>query len=565
MNQPVWHSYHLLYHGSRSRLIAEAVRPAAGDLLARGHIDRFFFIRYNLGGPHVRLRLRGPADLAAAMRETLAAATGSFFARHPSASTVPDETIRRVNRTILATDLMERDGAVYPGHSLQEIPFRPETERYGGPELLGHSLDFFMVSSLEALRFLESHGAAPRGRQMTEISRILIRQALGLAGDPGEIGALLEYPMETWGDPLSDFVARGDAAFERQRDPLVALLRDEVERFLSDPPPAGLAPARRLRWEIRATGERALRTIQSGQMHMTANRLGLANPEEVYLSRLLSRAARDLADTEPGLWRDLERCLAEKSRDPGGGAPPLPELLPPALATVFPPPAAARSRKEYDWVHFVARQSDEGRDWAEEYRRRCGDVYQQIRTSLGLLRKRRITAGWEALEAARAGLSGLGDLPPSLARVMDRWQYGALAYYFYCVSDFDAALETIERADAAVAAAIGCEPLLLPFAQTCHEFPLHKARIAYLRGRWKEAREQVGLAWQTLRGDRPLYVLADGTTIYFSRLLDFYRRLPGLDADEEAALRSVFDEEARRELFERAAAGIYATPVIPYP
>ncbi len=563
MNQLIWHSYHMFYHGTRSRLIAEAVRPAVGDLLARGLVDRFFFIRYNLGGPHVRLRLRGPANAASTVWETLAAAAGSFFARQPSASTVPDETIRRINRTILATDPMERDDAVYPNHSLQELPFRPETERYGGPELLGCSLDFFMFSSLEVLRFLESHGAGPRGRQMTEISRVLIRQALGFAGDPGEIGSLLEYPMETWGDPLSDFVARGDMAFQRQRDALVALLRDEVERFLSDPLPAGFAPARRFRWEIRAASEKALSSIKSGQMHMTANRLGLSNPEEVYLSRLLSRAARGLAEAEPGLWRDLERCLAERSGDPGGAGS-LPALLPPALAAVFPPPAAARPCKEYDWIYFVARRSDAGRDWAEEYHCRCGDVYQQVRASLGLLRKRQITAGWEALAAARASLRDLGDLPPSLAHVMDRWHYGALAYYLYCVSDFDAAIEAIERADAAVAAAIECEPLLLPFAQTCHEFPLHKARIAYLKGRWREAREQVELAWQLLHDERPLCVLADGTTIYFSRLLEFYRQIPNLDAGEEATLRGVFNEDVRRNLFEHAAAGIYATPVIPY-
>jgi hypothetical protein len=563
MNQPVWHSYHFFYHGSRSRLITEAVRPAVGDLLARGHIDRFFFLRYNLGGPHVRLRLRGPQDLASTVREALAAAAEPFFARHPSTASIPDETIRRINRTILATDPMEKDDAVYPNHSLQELPFRPETERYGGPEWLDCSLDFFTFSSLEALRFLTGHAAAPRGQQMTAISRILIRQALGFAAAPEELFALLEYPMETWGGPLSDFVARGDAAFQRQRDSLRELLREEMERFLSDSLPAAFAPARRFRWEIRTAGEKTLRLIASSQMHMTANRLGLANPEEVYLSRLLSRTARALADTDPGLWRNLERCLAERSMGSGSVAP-LPELLPPALAAVFPRPATARPQ-EYDWVHFVARRSDAGRDWAEEYRRRCGDVYQQTRTSLGLLRKRQITAGREALAAARAGLRDLGDLPPSLAHVMDRWYYGALAYYFYCVSDFGAALESIERANAAVEAAIACEPLLLPFAQTCQEFPLHKARIAYLQGRWREAREHVGLAWQTLNDERPLCILADGTAVYFSRLIASYRQIPDLDADEEASLRSILDEDVRRGLFERAAASIYATPVIPYP
>jgi hypothetical protein len=572
MKKLVWHSYHLFYHGSRSLLIKEVVRPAVGALLAQGHIDRFFFVRYNLGGPHVRLRLLASADLSTTIKEILVSASESFFARHPSASSMPHDTIRHINRTILATDPREWDHAIYPNHSLHELPFQPETERYGGPELLGYSLDFFAFSSLEAIRFLVDHVAGPRGRQMAAISRILIRQALGFAEAPQELVSLLEYPMDTWGTPLSDFVACGDEAFQRQRDHLRRLLCKEVEQFLSNPLPASFEPARCFRWEIRTADERRLRCIKNSQMHMTANRLGLSNPEEVYLSRLLSRTARDLAGSAPDLWRALEQCLEEEARGSRGPSH-LPELLPSALATVFPQPIAPSAavsvlpgpHKKYEWVHFVARHSAAGRSWAEEYKLRCGDVYQETRKSLGLLRKRQITAGREALTAARSGLSALGYLPPSLAHVMDRWYYGALAYYFYCVSSFDAALEAIKRANEAVESAIGCEPLLLPFAQTCHEFPLHKARIAYVRGRWREVREQIGLAWQSLHDERPLCVLPDGTAIYFSRLIEFYRQIPSLDADEEASLQSVFDENARRNLFERTAAGIYATPVIPYP
>ncbi len=427
---------------------------------------------------------------------TLASAAESFFARQPSASSIPHDTIRRINKTILATDAMEREEAIYPNHSLHEIAFRPEVERYGGPELLGHSLDFFAFSSLEALRFLADHVAGPRGRQMTAISRILIRQGLGFAEAPNELLSLLEYPMETWGTPLNDFVKRGDEAFQRQRDYLRGLLREEVERFLSNPLPASFGPACSFRWEIRTAGEKMRRCIKSSQMHMTANRLGLSNPEEVYLSRLLSRTARELADSDPGLWHLLEQCLDERSRNPATPSR-LPELLPSVLSSVFPQSSETSVAisvspgppKDYDWVHFVARHSAAGRSWAEEYKLRCGDMYQEIRKSLELLRRRQITAGRETLTAARAGMGALEGVPPSLAHVMDRWYYGALAYYFYCVTDFEAALDSLELANRAVEAAIGCEPLLLPLAHTCHEFSLHKARIAYLRGRWREARE----------------------------------------------------------------------------
>jgi hypothetical protein len=383
-----------------------------------------------------------------------------------------------------------------------------------------------------------------------------------MAETPVELRALLEYPMATWRDALRGVTVRADETFERQRDPLISRLRAEVEQFLSRPLAAGFEPALRFRWEIRGADSGARRRIKSSQMHMTANRLGLSNPEEVYVAHLLSRTARELAATDPELWRALERILAVR---PDRG--PLSELIPAAVAATFPRTPVVPElapRKDYDWVHFVARRSPEGEFWVGEYERICGDTYRQIRKSLALLRRRQITAGREALKEARVQLSELGDLPHSFAHVMDRWYQGALAYYFYCVSDLDRALAAVDRAQAAVEAAVGHEPLLLPFALTCHEFPLHRARIAYLRGVWREAREQIELARQALSGERPLCQLADGSRVYFSQLADFYRQTPSLNSDEEAYLRTILDEEARRTLFERLTAGIYVTPVIPY-
>jgi hypothetical protein len=71
-------------------------------------------------------------------------------------------------------------------------------------------------------------------------------------------------------------------------------------------------------------------------MHMTANRLVLLNPEEVYLGQLLVRAARALAETDPTLWNALGESFARTAR--AGEGPRLAELLPAAFADVFAPP-----------------------------------------------------------------------------------------------------------------------------------------------------------------------------------------------------------------------------------
>ena len=59
--------------------------------------------------------------------------------------------------------------------------------------------------------------------------------------------------------------------------------------------------------------------IGGSQLHMTANRLGVSNPEEVYLSRLLSRTwldfqARQPAGAAPATDGDLDPSVDPEAR-----------------------------------------------------------------------------------------------------------------------------------------------------------------------------------------------------------------------------------------------------------
>jgi lantibiotic biosynthesis dehydratase-like protein len=567
MDNSHWRSYHLFYYGDLDRAVTGFVQPALAALLREDYVDRFFFIRYALGGPHIRLRLRLRPEHAEVVSRFLTATAERFFARCPSTAEVPDETIRRINKTILLTDPAETDDSVYPNHSLQELPFRPEAERYGGADLLEHSLDFFQLSSIQALRFLGCSRENSRGQKLTIIFRLLVRQALGFARDTEHLLALFAYPAALWGGSLPGIAKRGDDAFERQRRALRSLLREEVDAFLSSSVSASFEPARQLAWEIRSAGEPARSRIETSQMHMTANRLGLTNQEEVYLSRLLMHAAQDLADVEPAFWSRLQEHFSQSSspsQESGG----LRELLPPMVAQAFPPAGTlmkAGRPREYEWVHFVTRHDSVGKLWVEEYMSRCGSAVEQIRYALALLRKRQVTAGCEILAAVEDWLGRLREIPSSFSHVMDRFYYGALAYYLYCINDLDGAYEAVEQAYESVKHALEWEPTLLPLALTCYEFPLHKARIEYQKGRWGKARQQIEVAAQTLMDLRPLCVLASGETIYFSRVAEYFQQILELDADENAFIRDVSDREVCLWNLDRTVAGIYATPIIPYP
>lgn len=329
-----WASYHIFYHGDRNLVLRHLVRPAAATLLADGHVDRFFFIRYPLGGPHVRLRLRVIPGREEAVTAGLTGGAVAFFRRWPSTETMPEEEVRQGNRAILNGDPSEHDDSVYPDNTLRRFPCRFEVERYGGADLLAHSLDFFTLSSVQALHFLDAHGEEPQARQLATVFRLLAGQACGLAADRDELIALLEYCLPVWGVPLAPFVERGEQVFARDPQPFLRLLGEAVESA-SDPAPAPDAEAaRRLAWEIRGAPRGTRRRIATSQMHMTANRIGLRNKEEVYLCRLMSLAARELAAADPDRWDGLGALLAARATEPPAGG--LPALLAPALKTLAP-------------------------------------------------------------------------------------------------------------------------------------------------------------------------------------------------------------------------------------
>lgn len=332
-----WLSGHLFDHGDRDLLLTRGVGPTVAALLGERRIDRFFFVRFDLGGPHVRLRLRpAPGVSASGVERSLATAAASYFSHRPPPPPLPAEVIRQRNQAILAEDPSERGDAVHPAvhpdihpdTSLLWTGWEPELDRYGGPALFQASLDFFAVSSARALALLAEQSGAScsqgRSRRLPGQLRLLAAQAWGMAGDAAELEVSLAWALPPRGHPLEPFVARGDQAFEKSRDGLIALLRAEAA---GGPSPEMLysEASRRFRREIASAPPDVRARILKSQMHMTANRLGLSNPEEVHASRLLQRAAETLGDLRP---------------HPAGEGPSLSDLLPNTFSVWVQAPGA---------------------------------------------------------------------------------------------------------------------------------------------------------------------------------------------------------------------------------
>ena len=323
---PAWTAYHVYYHQDLDRAVVGFVRPLAARLLAAGSIDRLFFVRYRLGGPHLRLRLRVPGGRAARCAAAVEEAARGFLRRHPSTEPLAEEAVRRETRALVDSDPFENDDTVYPDNTFLAFPFQPETDRYGGAALLPHSLDFFAASTAAALEFVDRRQGEPRGRWLAPAGRLLLRQAAGFAGDRDELVSLLGYAIAAWGERRPAVVAKGDRVYEGARESFLDLVREEIAAappFGAGEAAALLGPAaRRLADALDGDDPAIRRQVGVSQLHMTANRLGLINPEEVYLGRLLGRACADALADGP-----LRRP------EPPAGAPSLAELTRRALAT----------------------------------------------------------------------------------------------------------------------------------------------------------------------------------------------------------------------------------------
>lgn len=342
MATKVWLAHHIYYHEHLGSLINHFIDPLVDSMIRSGAVDSFFFIFYHLGGPHIRLRLRCVLGRKDAVAREVEDAAARYFMLHPSTRPRPAEEIRKINQSLIAADPFEVDDNVYPDNSVRSLPFEPELQRYGGAELMDSSLDLFAISSVEALRFHDVYGQTPRPQALPQILRLVLRQAFGLARGGEDLVRLLGYGSDSWGTSFESIGEKADSVFVKQREVLEDLLCLEIDALgepgslpLETGSKSTLTVASRYLSDLLESLDPAHRYgISASHLHMTVNRLGIGNAEEVYASRLLERVAEGLKRSRPRWWNRLNDYLAN-SAVPRPSASALSSLLPLAFETYF--------------------------------------------------------------------------------------------------------------------------------------------------------------------------------------------------------------------------------------
>ena len=331
-----WLSAHIFYYDEQDSLLLDCVRPLVRQLEKRELIDRFFFIRYWEGGPHVRLRLRGETALfETEVKPLLDARVAEYLLAYPSMALIEQAEVKEQH-----TRLHQREYGVaaflplYPNNSVQYLAYTPETGRYGGPGGVAVAEAHFETSSRTAFYLLDQT-RNNKGLRQSVALRFALAVPLSMGVKRENLQAYFVNYFHFWlrfnrvsPEAVSDSFRR---SFEARKPDFMSYIRKALELLNVGPGSANrdllstwisdLQTAYRQLRELEARGElsiettnalrarsvrtglqpeppvhnpphsidEALQVIVGSYLHMFHNRLGISILEEAYSAFLISQ------------------------------------------------------------------------------------------------------------------------------------------------------------------------------------------------------------------------------------------------------------------------------------
>lgn len=266
-----WLSIHFYPLESENIFLARAVKPFLEQYTWPLPGARAFFVRYeDDGGRHIRLRLRGELDW---LSETLRPAFEGWFAERGK---------------------------------WREEPYLPETERFGGDEATAWAEEYFHVSTRVVLERL-AREQSTYGDALFDALRMhtVTAFAAGLSREKSAwyFGRLCDQWLALFFQPEegsrvgeSDFPValkqQFEKNFEGQKEDLCLALGElwkalETEKF-DKKQPEWVRWLRGNQLILKEFGENLDKLLPS-LLHLTNNRLGVNNQDEVYLNFILSK------------------------------------------------------------------------------------------------------------------------------------------------------------------------------------------------------------------------------------------------------------------------------------
>ncbi|WBQ05865.1 thiopeptide-type bacteriocin biosynthesis protein [Kribbella sp. CA-293567] len=336
-----WVALHVFYASDANPILVEAVRPLVAELRRDELIDRWFFIKYWMEGPHLRVRFR-PArpELREEVTKRATAAIEAFLARRPALYDTDVDGLGDIYKKMYVAEYGEErfveeygvDGAMpfRPNNSVALLPYEQEFDRYGGPAGMELGEWHFEASSDLVAKLLATSNTHVRPVLLGLATQLSLLTAYSFLETDEAVRRFFQRYRSFWEtsyqEPSDDYHESFDKSYALTRDSL----SERVDRIrtvstgdsaqqLSGIERIWLTHCRELRARVDAeagqllfpsrtggTGrepiadpEARAAVLLSSYVHMTNNRLGVAILDEIYLSYLIERALEPVAAEAP--------------------------------------------------------------------------------------------------------------------------------------------------------------------------------------------------------------------------------------------------------------------------
>lgn len=238
-------------------------------------------------------------------------------------------------------------------------------------------------------------------------------------------------------------------------------------------------------------------------------------------------------------------------------------------------PSTGEERSRFnDWLDLIRALNPDGERWVTDFEALgYRNLMDQATRALNLFHQKRLEEGRGILEdvlgklEAKATEDRARETTSAMLEVIQRVYWGVLAYFHYARKEYVAAESCLDQAQEAVERAIAGHTCVLPLANHCHEFLLHKVRISRNRKNWREMDERIAQARQVVENRLPLCIPTGQKPLYYEDLAARLLAIPALTAADRQYLNPITDGTTRMAAFENFVGGIRLIPgmVIAYP
>lgn len=327
-----WIAVHAFYSSNNHPLLVDAVAPVVEDLRRDGLLSGWFFIRYWMEGPHLRIRLK-PRRMGDthAVAGRLFRALDEFLEDRPALYEMDEQETAGLFKEMFLGEYDEKQWdelygeagsmPMRPNNSYVVMRYEPEIGRYGGDDAISIAEWHFEASSDLVLHLVETTNVHVRS-VLFGLASQLMAVMLGVFQQDAAASALFLSTYRTYwersgsGDssPRHEAYARAfetmesglrehvgtiyAAAARRDAGALNGFLRTWTEHCIElHDRLAELASHGRLQFPLGPDGEMipvdistGAQALLSGYVHMTNNRLGVSIIDECYIAYLVEHA-----------------------------------------------------------------------------------------------------------------------------------------------------------------------------------------------------------------------------------------------------------------------------------